>query len=107
MRKTNTQKEIKMGITLEEDLILSSFLRTVDKDVVILHILGKIYYDGQESKYLKNLTKDEFNDLPNYWIIMILVYNPEFTDQFESYDRFNKDEKNIILKYRPELKNKF
>lgn len=106
MIKTNTQKEMKNKITIEEDLMLASYLKKEDFFVVIHHILKTACYD-EGCKDIGSLTRNELDNLPNYWWVMILLHNPEYTELCENWKYFNNYEKGIILKYRKDLINKF
>jgi hypothetical protein len=102
------------SLSQEDDITLLQYHNISKMDVIVTHLLKKVFYnvnnqDGKPSysKTFDELKDYEWDDLPTYWWIRILLHNPDYTDKCNIWDKFSKLERNILLKYRSDLQNKF
>lgn len=99
-------------MTQKEELELLQYSNVSNINIIVLFVLERVYFDVNEgktsySKKFSELTKQEWDNIPTFFWVKLLILKPEWTEKCDIWEFFNAKEKQIILKYRKDLINKF
>ena len=100
-------------MTQKEELELLQYTDVSKINTTVLFILGRVYFnvnssDGASySKKFEELTKMEWDNIPTFYWVDILIKRPEWTDKCDIWEFFSQRERAVILKYRKDVTNKF